>query len=276
MTAFLLCLVAAVALVYAAASWRLYAVQGSRIFRPLRDIVATPADHGLAYDEVGFDTADGLRLNGWYVPRAGARYLLMFFHGNTRNISHCLDSVLLFHRLGFNVFLFDYRGYGRSEGEPSEQGTYADAEAAWRYLASQRGAEPGSTVMLGRSLGAAIASWLAARRPPRLLVLESTFTSLPEVAAERYPWLPARLLARHHYPVARHLPRIHCPVLILHSREDEVIGFHHGTRLYEAANPPKEFLEIAGRHYDGYRTSGARYADGLAAFFDRYLGDRTA
>ena len=261
------------ALAYAWACLYLYLAQTKQIYKPLRDMAATPEGHGLPYDDIEFHAADGVRLNGWYVPCAGAGRLLMFFHGNTRNISYCLDSVSLFHRLGFDVFLFDYRGYGRSDGSPGEQGTYLDAEAAWRYLVNVRRVDPSSIVMLGRSLGAAIASWLAVTHPPRALVIESTFTSLPDVAAEIYPYLPARLLARHHYPVAQYLPRIHCPLLIVHSPEDEITRFHHATALLAVANEPKELFEISGRHYDGYSTSGKTYEEGLDRFFRRYLGD---
>jgi len=278
MASLLIDVVAAAALAYLLACAYLYLAQGRQIFKPLRDIEATPADYGLPYEDIDFRSGDSVRLNGWYVPCVGARHALMFFHGNTRNISYCLDSVSLFHRLGFHVFLFDYRGYGRSEGRPGEQGTYLDAEAAWQYLVETRRIDAATIVMLGRSLGAAIASWLAVRHQPQALVIESTFTSLPDVAAEMYPYLPARLLARHRYPVARYLPQVHCPLLVVHSREDEITRFHHATALYAVANEPKELFEISGRHYDGYSTSGKTYEQGLDRFVRRYLtlnGDRS-
>jgi pimeloyl-ACP methyl ester carboxylesterase len=268
-------LAAAGGLGYLFAAFALYRGQAAQVYKPLRDMVDAPAAHGLPYEDFEFRAADGTRLHGWYVPRPGARRVLMFFHGNTRNISYCLDSVLLFHRLGFNVFLFDYRGYGLSGGVPDEGGTYLDAEAAWQYLSGKLGIAPEDVVMLGRSLGAAIACWLAARHEPRALVIESTFTSLPDAAAEHYPYLPVRLLARYRYPVADHLPRIHCPLLIVHSPDDEIIRFEHATRLFALANEPKELLRIEGRHYDGYRTSGAVYEEGLARFFSRYAAERS-
>lgn len=252
-----------------ALAW-IYARQSRRVYRPLRAIVTHPDAHGYAYEEVDLHAADGTRLKGWFVPNPEACRVLMFFHGNTRNISHCMDSLALFHRLGFSVMLFDYRGYGESEGSPAEDGTYLDAQAAWEYLLRERGLAPDDIVVLGRSLGAAIASWLAARHPPRALVIESTFTSLPDVAADHHPWLPARVLARYRYPVAEHLARIRCPVLIVHSRADEIVPFHHAERLLGIAPGPKELLEIEGMHYNGYRTSGPRYEEGLAAFFAKY------
>lgn len=260
----------ALALGYVAAALWIYARQSRRIYRPMREIVTRPDAHGYAYEDLTLRSADGVRLSAWYVPNPAARRVLMFFHGNTRNISHCMDSVALFQRLGFSAFLFDYRGYGLSEGHPAEAGTYLDAQAAWEYLLRERGLAPDDIVVLGRSLGAAIASWLVARHTPRALVMESTFTSLPAVAADRHPWLPARMLTRYRYPVDEHLRDIRCPVLIVHSRADEIVPFHHAQRLFEIAPGPKELLEIRGMHYNGYRTTGARYEEGLASFLSRY------
>lgn len=259
------------AVAYALILLWVYARQSRRVYRPLRELIAAPAARGLAYDDVIFTAEDGVRLHGWYVPRADARYVLLFFHGNTRNISWCLDSLELFHRLGFSTFLFDYRGYGRSEGRPDEAGTYRDARAAWEYLVRERGIEAGRIVMLGRSLGGAIAAWLAARHAPRALVLESTFLSFPDVAAELHPRLPARLLARYRYPVKEYLREVRSPVLVIHSRDDELIPYRHGCQLYEVAGEPKRLASIAGPHYNGYLLSGEQYAEALARFFAEHL-----
>ncbi len=258
---------------YGWAMARLYREQGRRLYLVSRDMVTTPAAHGHAYEAVRFQTADGLTLHGWFVPRADAAYVLCFFHGNRGNISDRMETIDLFHAMGFSVFLFDYRGYGESDGEPDEVGTYRDGDAAWRHLTGERGINPRRLVMLGRSLGAAIAAATAARHAPAALVLESTFTSLPEAAAVHHPLLPVRLLARYRYPVEDFVRRIHCPLLVVHSREDEVVPFEHGRRLFAAAHPPKAFLEIGGRHYDGYLTSGTRYVHGLQDFFSQHLKD---
>ncbi len=180
-------------------------------------------------------------------------------------------SIALFHELGFSVMLFDYRGFGLSAGAPSEQGVYRDAEAAWRYLVDIRGIAPDRIALHGRSLGAAIATWLASRHTPAALVIESTFTSMPEVAAELYPLLPVRLLMRHRFPVREYLKEVRCPVLVVHGREDELIPYRHGQALFEAANAPKAFMDIAGKHYDGHVASGRNYYEGLASFYERYL-----
>jgi uncharacterized protein len=267
----LLAFLAAVVIIYALIVYRVYVSQSRRIYRPLRDIIDTPAAHGFAYEDIDFVSRDGVRLHGWFVPNADARYVLLFFHGNTRNISHGINSIALFHELGFSTFVFDYRGYGRSEGKPSEQGTCLDAEAAWRWLVETRGFAPERIVLHGRSLGAAIATWLAARHEPAALVIESTFTSMPEVAAELYPLLPARLLMRYRYPVRDYLKQVHCPVLVVHGREDELIPYRHGQALFEAANEPKVFMDIEGKHYDGHMASGRHYYEGLAAFYERHL-----
>lgn len=257
---------------YVAAAIWIYARQSRRVYRPWREMVTHPGLHGHPYEDVTLRTDDGILLNAWYVPTPKAQRVLMFFHGNTRNISHFMDSIALFQRLGFSVFLFDYRGYGRSTGTPSERGTYLDAKAAWEYLLRERRLAPDDIVILGRSLGAAIASWIAARHAPHALVLESTFVSLPAVAADHHPWLPVRLLARYDYPVAENLARIRCPVLVIHSREDEIVGFHHAERLVAAAAGPATLLEIGGRHYDGHRASAGVYEAGLKEFLGRHVG----
>ncbi|HHH35859.1 MAG TPA: alpha/beta hydrolase [Gammaproteobacteria bacterium] len=258
---------------YGWAMARLYFGQARRLYLASRDMVTTPAAHGYDYESVHFPTADGLTLHGWFVPRADATHVLCFFHGNRGNISNRMETIELFHAMGFSLFLFDYRGYGESEGVPDEAGTYLDGAAAWHHLTRMRGVDAGRIVMLGRSLGAAIAAATAVHHRPAALVLESTFTSLPEAAAAHHPLLPVRLLARYRYPVEDFVRRIHCPILVIHSREDEVIPYAQGRRLFAAAHPPKEFLEIGGRHYDGYLTSGARYVQGLKDFFRRHLKD---
>jgi uncharacterized protein len=255
---------------YLALCLMLMLLQSRLVFFPTRALEATPAEAGLAYDDVWLTTDDGLRLQGWWVPAAGARGTVLFFHGNAGNISHRLASLQFFHRLGYETLIFDYRGYGQSEGRPSEPGTYRDAEAAWRHLVEERGIPPERIVLFGRSLGGAVAAALAERHPPAGLILESTFTSVPDLGAELYPFLPVRLLARIRYDTLARMPRIRAPVLVVHSRDDDIIPFRHGRRLWDAANEPRAFLEISGTHNDGFFTSGRRYEAGLA----RFLADR--
>jgi uncharacterized protein len=248
-----------------------FVFQERLLFLPFGDVTVTPAQRGMSYEDVELRTADGVRLHGWFVPHPESRAILLFFHGNAGNISHRLDSLAIFHRLGLSTLIIDYRGYGRSEGRPTEAGTYRDAEAAWSYLVEERGTDSGEIVLFGRSLGAAVAAWLAARRSPRAVILESGFTSVPELGAELYPFLPVRTLARLEYDTRAQLREVHAPVLIVHSREDEIIPFHHALRLYEAAAAPKTLLELQGDHNRGFLISGERYVSGLDAFLSAHL-----
>ncbi len=239
---------------------------------PSREITATPEDIGLSYEPVAIVTEDRIRLDGWFIPARDARGVLLFFHGNAGNISHRLDSLKIFNDLRLSVLIFDYRGYGRSDGRPSEQGTYRDAEAAWRYLTEQRHVLPHDIMLFGRSLGAAVAAYIASRHAPKVLILESAFTSVPDLAADLYPFLPARWLVRFRYNTEDYVRSINCPLLIVHSREDEIIPYTHGQRLFAAAREPKQFLEIRGGHNEGFLLSGQHYIKELDAFLTAHLG----
>ncbi len=252
----------------------LFIFQSHYVYYPERVLSAEPGSIGLQFESFSFKTADGVNLFGWFIPSQSARGVLLFFHGNAGNISHRLESIQIFHQLGLDVFIFDYRGYGHSEGKPTEQGTYKDAEAAWRYLIEERQVSPNEVSVFGRSLGGAVASWLVQSHTPGALILESTFTSLPDIAATLYPYLPVRPLLRFEYNTAAYLSKIDCPVLIVHSRDDEIMPFSHGRRLFEMAKEPKKFLEITGTHNGGFITSGKRYEDGLNAFISEYIEPR--
>ena len=235
------------------------------------DPAANPSRLGLSYEEVDFSSTDGVRLHGWFIPAPAARGVLLFFHGNAGNITHRLDSIAIFNRLGLSVFIFDYRGFGQSSGRPTEQGTYDDAEAAWHYLTAQRRVAPADIVIFGRSLGASIGAWLAARTAPRALILESAFTSAPDVAARYYWFLPVRALARIRYDTDAYLRQVAAPVLVIHSADDEIIPVEHGQQLFAAAGEPKSFLELWGGHNQGFLLSEPVYSNGLGEFLDRHL-----
>jgi len=244
----------------------MWLMQSRLVFAPSQRIEATPTEAGLAYEDVRLRTADGLNLHAWFVPAPRPLGTVLFCHGNAGNLSHCLEAIAQYHRLGFSSLVFDYRGYGRSEGRPTERGAYRDAEAAWRYLTETRGIAPDDIIVHGRSLGGAVAAHLAAERAPRALVVESAFTSVPDLGQEMYPWLPVRLLSRFRYDTREYLQRVACPVLIAHSPEDETVPYHHGRRLFEAAREPKRWLEMRGGHNDGYLVSGRGYEAALKAF----------
>lgn len=257
---------------YAALVVVLYLLQGRLIYlpsMPSRELMATPARLGLPYEDLSLIAEDGVRLHAWYVPVPGPRGVILFAHGNAGNISHRLDSIDLFHRLGFDVLIFDYRGYGASAGRPSERGTYLDIAAAWQELTERRGVPGRRIVLFGRSLGGAVAAWLAAREQPAGLILESTFTSLPDLASEIYPFLPTRPLLRHRYPTVQHLAKVSAPVLVIHSKDDEVVPWSHGQRL--ATTVGAELLQLQGGHNDAFLRSAERYLTGLERFLKRVV-----
>jgi fermentation-respiration switch protein FrsA (DUF1100 family) len=240
---------------------------------PSRKIEATPGDIGLDFEPLTLTTRDDEQLGAWFIPANQARGVVLFCHGNAGNISHRLVSIQLFNELGLSVLIFDYRGYGQSTGKPTEKGTYRDADAAWAYLVEQRGIPAERIILFGRSLGASIAADLATRQSAAGLILESGFTSVPDVAAKLYPWLPVRWFSRYQYDTRKKLANIHSPVLIAHSRDDEIILYSNGERLYEAANEPKQFLQLRGGHNDGFFVSGKDYIQGLDSFLEMILNN---
>ena len=238
-----------------------YLKQGSMLYLPDlpgRELDATPEAIGLDFEDVTLRASDGVNSHGWFVPGDTSRVVL-YFHGNDGNISHRLYSIKEWHDLGFSVFIIDYRGYGQSDGKPTEQGLYRDGRAAWRYLTDDRGIAPDDIIIFGRSLGGSVASWIAAREKPAALIVESSFTSVPDVGQSAYPWLPVRWLSRFKHPTRDHVAMTTRPVLVVHSRDDELIPFQHGEAIFEAANEPKSFLEIRGGHNDGHAVSATAW-----------------
>ena len=259
------------ALGYAAIVFLAYLLQDRLLFFPSRALVASPEHVGLRFEPVTFETEDGETLHGWWIPAEPERAVLLFCHGNAGNISHRLESVEIFHRMGLSVLLFDYRGYGQSTGRPSEAGLYRDGEAAWRYLTQTRRVDSLAVVLYGRSLGGAVATHLAAQHRSGALVVESAFTSVPDVAARHYPFLPVRMLARARFDNRSAIATVEAPLLVIHSRRDEIVPFDHGQRLFEAASSDKVFLEIEGGHNDGFLVTGPRYREEIDAFLRAHL-----
>ncbi len=254
---------------YAVLSIYVYYMQSSMIYYPNmpgRDLVATPENIGLNFQNVEFFTEDKVRLHGWFIPGKNAKRTVLFFHGNAGNISHRLESIEIFHRLELNVFIIDYRGYGQSEGKISEQGTYRDAEAAWNYLINTQGINGQQIIIFGRSLGASIASWLASKHTPAALIIESGFTSVPSMGQRFYPFLPIRWLTHFKYDTRQYVKNISCPVMVAHSKNDEIIPYDEGREIFDAAAEPKQFLEMRGGHNDGFMVSGSTYIEGLRSF----------
>lgn len=244
----------------------MYFQQPGMIFFPWPEIESTPAHWGLSYEDVRLETEDGVALHGWYVPAEDAKQVVLFLHGNAGNISHRRESVGIFVGLGFDVFIFDYRGYGLSEGAPSEKGLYSDALAAWRYLTGQRGFDPADVVVFGRSLGGAVAARLASEVTPRAVVLESTFSSARDFAARVFPLLSRVVVLRYDFNSADAIRHARAPVLVLHSPEDEIMPFELGRRLFAAAPEPKEFVTLRGDHNYGFSMSRPEYDRALRDF----------
>ena len=243
------------------------------IFFPDNTIHETPREWGLPYEEVHFMTEDRVRLNGWWIPGTGSPITLLWFHGNAGNISHRLEIIKQRRdRLGANIFIFDYREYGRSEGTISEEGTYRDGEAAIRYLRGRGGLDPARIVFFGESLGSAVATEMAIRHGCAALILESPFLSVREMARVSFPFLPVGPLLRTRYDTFSKIGKVRAPILIVHAENDEIVPFRQGQRLFEAAPVPKEFYAVKGAHHnDLYLVGGKGYLDALGRFLDRVL-----
>jgi len=248
-----------------------YIRQDSMIYYPVREISNTPGDIGLNFEEVTLKTKDGVTISAWYIPTRHERGVVLFCHGNAGNISHRLDSIRIFHDLKLSVLIFDYRGYGKSEGSPTEEGTYLDAESAWNYLVNIKHTSPEKIILFGRSLGSAVAAEIALNHRAGALIIESGFTSIPDFGRKFFPYLPVRLIARYHYSTIDKVNKIGIPKLFIHSPQDEVIPFEHGVSLFEKAIEPKEFLRITGSHNEGFLISGKAYIEGLNGFISKYL-----
>lgn len=245
----------------------------NNIYFPFKEIEAFPTQIGLKYEDIYIQTQDRIQLNGWFVPSSDTAIgTILFCHGNAGNISHRLDKLKIFHELNLNTIIFDYRGYGRSKGSVLEKGTYLDARAVYDYLPSRKDIDPSKIILYGESLGCAIAIELARQKPNAAVVIcESPFTSIADVGKEIYPFLPTKLLVSIRYDALSKIGEITIPILLIHSQNDEIIGFHHSERLYAAAQEPKELLVIHGSHNEGFLDSEDIYKKGITEFLKKYL-----
>jgi len=244
------------------------------IYYPDRHIDQTPDQVGFKYEDVTLTTSDGVRINGWYLPspepanaNPGATLTVLLFHGNAGNMSHRFEKLAVLRELGVDTFIIDYRGYGRSGGKPDEQGTYRDARAAYDHLIQQRKLSPRSIVVYGESLGSAVAADLATKVNVGGLILEEAFTSVGDVGQKMFPFLPIRGLVWNKYDTLSKMPRVKVPLLIFHSRDDELFSLRHAQRLLAAANDPKQLVELRGNHNDAFLVSASIYHDALQKFF---------
>lgn len=251
--------------------WLFLNFQRNMVYYPERTITLTPDTINLEYEDVRFKAEDGTDLHGWFVPADdNTQTTILYCHGNAGNISGRLETIRMLHQAGVNVFIFDYRGYGNSEGTPSENGTYNDAMGAWLYLTNQRNIVPDDILLMGRSLGGSVAAGLAVNVHSKAVIIESTFTSIPDMAMEIYPILPSKSLVRYTYPTLKYVQQIEAPKFFAHSKHDRLIPISHGKKIYEAAPEPKEFYELKGGHGDAFMTSGEGYRDALYTFINKH------
>ncbi len=247
------------------------------VFHPNRsNDRTTPDSCGIKYDDVTFRTEDGLSLNGWFISGKNPSpdvdlHTLLWFHGNSGNINRRLDNIKMLHdRVPVNVFIFDYRQYGRSEGKISEQGTYMDAMAALAYLHTRNDINSDKIIFFGRSLGSAVAVELAVKEKCSALILETPFTSIREMGKALYPFLPFTPFLRTKYDSLSKIKGINVPTLIMHGDKDELVPIEQGKTLYEHANEPKEFYTIPGAmHNDTHIVGGEEYFDVIRDFVNK-------
>jgi hypothetical protein len=247
---------------YAAVCVLVFLTQSRLVYFPGPPPDVTPAARGLDHRDVAITTADGVRLHGWYLAAPGSRGAVLMSHGNAGNVAGRIPHAEAFLDQGLSILLYDYRGYGRSEGSPSEAGTYRDAEAAYDWLVREAGAE--RVALYGESLGAGVALELAHRRPAACVVIENAFTSVPALGRRLYPWLPVGLLATIRYDNLAKVGELGAPLLVIHGPGDEIVPFEMGRELFARAAEPKAFLETDGGHNGGgfLRRPGWRAAVG--------------
>jgi pimeloyl-ACP methyl ester carboxylesterase len=231
----------------------LLALENRFVYHPLPATQAWVPAPDAAIQDVEFESQTGDRIHGWWWPRPGATTAMLYCHGNAGNLSHRAGTLIRFaDALDSSALIFDYPGYGHSTGVPTERSCVAAGEAAWHWLATEQKFPAERITLVGASLGGAVATDLAREHGCRALVLVKAFTSIPDMATSRFPWLPARYFVRHRYDNLEKLPHVHRPVFITHGTADRVIPFSHGERLFAAANEPKEFVPLPGNdHNDG-------------------------
>lgn len=250
-----------------------FGCQRKMVFDPDPHVVVDPSAIDQLYQEVRLETEDGKTIAAWFCPAPARRGTVLYSHGNGGNIGTRLPMIRALVALGLDVFVYDYHGYGDSEGKPSETRTYRDARAAWDWLTQERGIPPTEIVIWGRSLGGAVSVWLATRPDvdPAGVVLESTYTSLVEVAEHLHPRLPVGAFLRYDYESAERIPELRAPLLYAHSPDDEVVPYPLGRALYDAAPEPKAFVEMHGEHVPT-RLTADEYRDPVDEFLTEILG----
>ncbi len=242
-----------------------YFVQADLIFSSSDHIARDPSAIGFEFEDVAIQV-DGETTFGWYVPLKDSRGTILYSHGNDSNISDYLGPIRMFRSMGFSMLIYDYGGFGKSTGRPSEDRCYADALAMWEYLLEEQATPAESIVLYGPSFGGGPTCELATRVTPAAVILENTFSSMADAAFKDYPWFPGSLFLRHRFENMDKVGDIAVPILVIHSRGDELYPFAHGQLLFERANEPKKFLEVLGGHGEGSVVSRKIYMEGVEDF----------
>lgn len=250
----------------------LYFMQSQFIYRPVKGVVYTPERLGIEFEDVNLITDDGIEITGWYIPPQRNGYTVLFCHGNGGDIMHRLDTVNLFSEMGLGLFVFDYRGYGDSQGKTTEAGTYLDAEAAYKWLCTRKKISEHRIVIFGRSLGASIAAYVAGKVNCGGVVLENAFTSYAAIGQKMYPYMPVKWFAKFKYDTKEYLESVSCPVLIFHSKDDEIIPYKFGRELFESVEGDKRFVDIFGDHNNSFLISLNPYKKSWASFLRHLHG----
>ncbi|MFA5156015.1 MAG: alpha/beta hydrolase [Candidatus Omnitrophota bacterium] len=246
-------------------------LERTMIFYPSKEMNFKPSDMGLEYEDVFFVSADGQKINGWFIPAKQAYATVLYFHGNAGNISHRVEIGRMFHDKNMDIFMIDYRGFGKSSGRPQEKGVYLDGLAAYEYLVKTRKITPGKIVIFGKSLGVAIAVEVASKVPAGALICESGFTSTRDFARQAYSFLPFWLCVSQRFDSLEKINRVKMPKLIIHSLDDEIVPFSHGKKLFERATEPKEFYEMHGGHNDAFYVYGGECMQRIEEFIRQSL-----
>jgi fermentation-respiration switch protein FrsA (DUF1100 family) len=240
------------------------------LYFPLKKIEATPAELGLAYEDFTVTARDGTTISGWFVPAGSPRATILFCHGNGGNISHRLEKIKMFNFLNLNVLIFDYRGYGKSEGRPSESGLYLDAEAVYEFLVNRKNISAGKIIAYGESLGGSVAVELAERHEMGGVIIEEGFTSVRDMGKTILPWVPAAIYGSEFDSLMK-VKSITSPILIFHSIDDEIVPFEQGRRLFDEAPEPKEFVRLQGGHNDAFLASQELFMGKIDSFVNGLL-----
>jgi hypothetical protein len=240
-------------------------LEARSLFYPSKKIEYTPREIGLGFTDTYFKTEDGKTINAWFIPAKEAKYTILFFHGNGGNISHRLDKIKILNNLGLNIFIIDYRGYGKSEGKPSEKGVYLDAGAAYDYLVKIKGINPDSIIIYGESLGGAVAIELCTKVRAKALITEEAFSNISDMGKIMYPYIPSFFVSDKFNSLAR-IEKINLPKLFIHSRNDNLVPFELGEKLYKKAKEPKQLAAITGDHNHAFLESEKDYTGYIREF----------